>query len=102
MLTIAWREPTAGARPEAEQAARPVHSRPYFDEGIASLPSEGLSPATADFEEGIVRHAGPVETEGRIAVSVGKSTEQTKETEPGTIPATERYKQGSRSEKSRG
>jgi len=89
MLTIAWREPTAGARPEAEQAARPVHSRPYFDEGIASLPSEGLSPATADFEEGIVRHAEPVETEGRIAVAVENSTVQTKEPEPESIPATE-------------
>ena len=89
MLTFAWREPSAGARPGAEQARRPVLSKPYFDEGIASLPSEHLSPATADFEEGIVRHAEPVETEGRIAVVVEKSTAQAKEPEPESIPATE-------------
>jgi len=89
MLTFAWREPGASARPGAEPAGRPVHSKPYFDEGIGSLESERLSPATADFEEGIVRHAEPVETEGRIAVVVENSTAQEKEPEPESIPATE-------------
>jgi len=65
-----------------------VQSKPYFDKGIASLQHEDLSPAAADFEEGIVRHAEPVETDGRIAVVVENSTAPAKEQEPGSIPAT--------------
>jgi hypothetical protein len=91
MLTIAWREQELGAsaRPGAEEVGRPVQSKPYFDKGIASLEHEGLSPAAADFEEGIVRHAEPVEAEGRIAVVVENSTAPAKEPEPETIPTTE-------------
>jgi len=91
MLTIAWREQELGAsaRPAAEEAGRPVQSKPYFDEGIASLQNEHPSPAAADFEEGIVRHAEPVETEGRIAVVVENPTAPAKQPEPESIPATE-------------
>jgi len=87
MLTIAWREQELGAsaRPGAEEEGQPVQSKPYFDKGIASLQHEDLSPA---FEEGIVRHAEPVETDGRIAVVVENSTAPAKEQEPGSIPAT--------------
>ena len=90
MLTIAWREQELGAsaRPGAEEEGQPVQSKPYFDKGIASLQHEDLSPAAADFEEGIVRHAEPVETDGRIAVVVENSTAPAKEQEPGSIPAT--------------
>ncbi|HYU21778.1 MAG TPA: hypothetical protein VEM60_01440, partial [Candidatus Dormibacteraeota bacterium] len=97
MFTIAWteNEPGARAKPETAQAGRPVHSRAYFDEGIlrraskaAPLQNEPLAPADADFDEGIVRHAEPVETEGSVAVAVEKATAQAKEPEPEFTPAT--------------
>lgn len=98
MLTIAWmeKEPGARARPGVAQAGRPVQSKPYFDEGIvrraskaASMQNEPLSPADADFDEGIVRHAEPVETEGSVAVAVENATAQAKEPKPEPTPATE-------------
>jgi hypothetical protein len=97
MLMIASTENELGARakPGPAQAGRPVHSKPYFDEDIigraskaAPLRNERLAPAAADFDEGIVRHAEPVETEGSVAVAVEKATVQAKEPEPECIPAT--------------
>jgi hypothetical protein len=97
MLTIAWTENESGARakPGPTQAGRHVHSKPYFDEGIARraskaapLHNEPLAPAAADFDEGIVRHAEPVEMEGGVAVAVEKATAQAKEPEPESTRAT--------------
>jgi hypothetical protein len=97
MLMIAWaeNEPGTRAKPGSAQAGRPVHSKPYFDEGVvrraskaAPLQNERLAPAVADFDEGIVRHAEPVETEGSVAVAVEKATAQAKEPEPESTPAT--------------
>ena len=97
MLTIAWREkePRAGARAAAEQASRPVYSKLYFDEGVvrrasteASLPNERLAPEAANFDEGIVRHAEPIETEGSVVVAVANAAAQTKEPELVSVPAT--------------
>jgi hypothetical protein len=95
MLMIAWteNEPGARAKPRSAQAGRPVHSKPYPDEGIvhraskaAPLQNEFLAPA-ADFDEGIVRHAEPVETEESVPVAVETAA---KEPEPETTPATGR------------
>jgi hypothetical protein len=97
MLMIAWteNEPGARAKPGSAHAGRPVHSKSYFDQGIvrraseaAPLNNESLAPAAADFDEGIVRHAEPVETEGSVAVAVEKATAQAKEPEPESAPAT--------------
>jgi hypothetical protein len=97
MLMIAWaeNEPGARAKPGSAQAGRPVHSKPYFDEGVvrraskaAPQQNEFLATAAADFDEGIVRHAEPVETEGSVAVAVEKATAQAKESEPESTPAT--------------
>ena len=94
---IAWmeNEPEARAKPGPAQAGRPVHSEPYFDEGIVRraskaerLQNERLAPAAADFDEGIVRHAEPVETEGSVAVAVETATAQAKEPEPESTPVT--------------
>lgn len=90
MLTIAWseKEPGARARAGAEQAGGPVHAKPYFDESIVgrspkvSLQNQSLYPASADFDEGIVRHAEPVETESSVAVEVENSAAHAKEEEP--------------------
>jgi hypothetical protein len=96
MLTIAWAENEPGdrARPGPAQAGRPVQSKAYFDDGIirrvsnaAPLQNENLTPAAADFDEGIVRHAEPVETEGSVAVAVEKATAQANEPEPEFTPA---------------
>ena len=90
MLTIAGTEKEAGpkAGPSAAQTGRPVQSKSYFDEGIvhrastaASLQSERFSTAAEDFDEGIVRHAEPVETEGSVAVEVENATAQANEPE---------------------
>jgi hypothetical protein len=95
MLTIAWTEnaPEARIRPGPAQAGRPLHSKAYFDEGIVRrgseamvLENERLAPAAADFDEGIVRHAEPVNTEGSVAVVVERATAQAKE--PESSPAT--------------
>jgi hypothetical protein len=78
MLMIAWTENEPGARvkPGPVQAGRPARSKPYFDEDrvrrsskAAPLENERLARAAEDFDEGIVRHAEPVETEGSIAVA---------------------------------
>ena len=79
MLTIAWAEnaPGAGVRPGSVQVGRLVRSNAYLDEDIARrasnvapLRNEHLAPAAADFDEGIVRHAEPVERAGNVAVVV--------------------------------
>jgi hypothetical protein len=97
MLRIAWTENEPGdrAKPGLAQAGRPVHSKPYFDEGIigraskaAPLQNERLAAVAADFDEGIVRHAEPVETEGSVAVAVEEATARAKEHEPESTPAT--------------
>jgi hypothetical protein len=97
MLKIAWAENEAGdtAKPGLAQAGRPVHSKPYFDEGSVRRASkaapqryERLAPAAADFDEGIVRHAEPVETEGSVAVAVENAPAQAKEPDPESTHAT--------------
>lgn len=91
MLRIAWgtNEPGGRAKAEVEPASEPAGSKSYFDESIvgraskASLQNQSLFPAAADFEEGIVRHAEPVETESSIAVEeVENATAHAKELEP--------------------
>ncbi|PYT82510.1 MAG: hypothetical protein DMG40_05760 [Acidobacteria bacterium] len=90
MLMMAWSayEPGAKSRPGEPQEGGLVRSKPYFDEGLvrrasetSSLLNEHLS-AAEDFDEGIVRHAEPVETEGSVAVAVEKATAPAKEPEP--------------------
>lgn len=96
MLTIAWgeKEPGARARAGTEQAGRPLYAKPSFDESIvyraskASLQNQSLSPAAVDFDEGIVRHAEPMEPEASVAVEEENAAAQTKEAEPGSTPAT--------------
>ena len=96
MLTIAWKEKEPGvrARAGAEQTGGAVRSKSYFDESIvgrtakASLQNQSLSPAAADFDEGIVRHAEPVEAEGSVAVEVETAAAHAKEPEPESTPAT--------------
>src|SRR5213082_1018219 len=85
MLTIVWteNEPEARAKPRPAQAGRPVYSN------AAPLQNESFDPAAADFDEGIVRHAEPVEMDGGVAVAVEEATAQAKEPEPESTPATE-------------
>ncbi|HEX8764968.1 MAG TPA: hypothetical protein VF740_07390 [Candidatus Acidoferrum sp.] len=90
MLRIAWeeKEPGGRARAEAEQASEPMRSKPYFDEGLVgrglktSLQNQSVFPAAVDFDEGIVRHAEPVETESSVAVEVENAASEAKEPEP--------------------
>ncbi|HVH70640.1 MAG TPA: hypothetical protein VNB49_05965, partial [Candidatus Dormibacteraeota bacterium] len=95
MLTMAWEnEPGARSRPGAPQDDGPARSNAYFDEGNvrraskASLDNQSLYPAAADFDEGIVRHAEPVEPEASVAVAMENTTAQAKEPEPEPTPAT--------------
>ena len=89
MLRIAWGENEPGSKPEAsaQYESEPVRSKPYFDEGFAgrglkaSLQNQSVYPA-ADFDEGIVRHAEPVETDSSVAVEVENPPAQAKEPEP--------------------
>ena len=90
MLRIAWAEKEPGTRPRAgaEQASPPVQAKPYFDEGVVgrtskvSLQNQSLYAAAADFDEGIVRHAEPVETESSVAVEEENGAAQGHEPEP--------------------
>jgi len=87
MLMMAWSENKSGARsrPGAPQEGVPVRLRPYCDEGIVRRASEASSPQNErlspaeDFDEGIVRHAEPVETEARHAVAMENATAPAKE-----------------------
>ena len=94
MLRIAWSEKEPGGRARAGEVGEPIHSKPYFDEGIAgrsskvSLQNQNLFAGAADFDEGIVRHAEPMEPEGSVAVEVENAAAQGKEPEPECIPAT--------------
>src|SRR6266699_280275 len=96
MLMMAWSENKSGARsrPGAPQEGVPVRLKPYFDEGIVRRASEASSPQNErlspaeDFDEGIVRHAEPVETEARHAVAMENATAPAKELEPESTPAT--------------
>ena len=95
MLRIAWSEKEPGGRPRAgsEQAGQPAHTKPYFDENIvgraskASLQNQSLFSAAADFDEGIVRHAEPMEAESSVAVEVESAATQAKEPEVESTPA---------------
>jgi hypothetical protein len=95
MLMMAWSENKSGARsrPGAPQEGVPVRLKPYFDEGIVRRASEASSPQNErlspaeDFDEGIVRHAEPVETEARHAVAMENATAPAKELEPESTPA---------------
>src|SRR5271169_6782513 len=71
MLTIAWTENEPGVRAKRGQGqvGRAGQSRTYLDEGMVGRSSKAeppqnelFVPAAADFDEGIVRHAQPVET----------------------------------------
>ncbi len=96
MLMMAWSENKSGARsrPGAPQEGVPVRLKPYCDEGIVRRASEASSPQNErlspaeDFDEGIVRHAEPVETEARLAVAMENATAPAKELEPESTPAT--------------
>jgi len=87
MLMMAWSENKSGARsrPGAPQEGVPVRLKPYCDEGIVRRASEASSPQNErlspaeDFDEGIVRHAEPVETEARHAVAMENATAPAKE-----------------------
>jgi hypothetical protein len=88
-------EPRGRAKPGPTRATQPVHSKQYFDERVipggspaAPPQNERVALAAADFDEGIVRHAEPVETEGSVAVAVEKATAEVKEPEPESAPAT--------------
>jgi len=48
----------------------------------ASLQNQSLGPAAADFDEGIVRHAEPVETESSVAVEEQNGAAHANEPEP--------------------
>jgi hypothetical protein len=93
MLTIAWREKEPATRAGTEQTGGPVRSKPYFDDSVvgrtskASLQNQSLFPAAADFDEGIVRHAEPVETEGSVALEVENTAAPAKEPEPESAPS---------------
>ena len=95
MLMMAWSENKSGARsrPGAPQEGVPVRLKPYLDEGIVRRASEASSPQNErlspaeDFDEGIVRHAEPVETEARHAVAMENATAPAKELEPESTPA---------------
>ena len=95
MLLMAWNgnEPGAKSRPGAVQESALVRSKPSFDEGLVRRASEAsslynarFSPAE-DFDEGIVRHAVPVEREASVAVAMEKAAAPTKELEPESTPA---------------
>ena len=100
MLMMAWSEnkPGAAPRPGAPQEAVPARLKPYFDAGLVRRASEAPSfyderpSAAEDFDEGIVRHAGPAESETSVAVATENATTPTplagKELEPESIPAT--------------
>ena len=94
MLRIAWSEKEPGGRARAGEVGEPIHSKPYFDEGIAgrsskvSLQNQNLFAGAADFDEGIVRHAEPMEPEGGVAVEVENAAAQGEKPEPECIPAT--------------
>jgi hypothetical protein len=84
MLMMAWGAPQNGG---------PVRAKAYF-EGIvrraseaSSFDNERLSPAT-DFDEGIVRHAEPVETEASGTFAMENATALAEELEPESTPAT--------------
>ena len=89
MLRIAWSEKQPGGRTSAaaEPPGGPALSTPYLDESIvgraskASLQNQSLFTAAADFDEGIVRHAEPVETESSVAIEVENATAHAKEPE---------------------
>jgi len=96
MFMMAWNgyEPGAKSRPAALQDAEPVRSKAFFDERdvrraseLSLLHDERYSPAE-DFDEGIVSHAKPVESEGGVAVAMENAAVQTKELEPEPGPAT--------------
>lgn len=97
MLTMAWSEKQPGAKPvpAAQRESGPARSRPYFDEGIvartskASLQNQSLSASAEDFDEGIVRHAEPAETEGSVAVEVENAAAPAREAETEPAPATQ-------------
>ena len=94
MLKMAWSEQEPGGRTRAggEQARESVHSKPHFDEGIvgraskASLRHQTLFSAAEDFDEGIVRHAEPVETEGSVVVAEEHAAAEANEPEPESTP----------------
>ena len=95
MLRMAWseKEPGARARAGTEQASQPMHSKPFFDEAIvgrtskASLRNQTLFSAAEDFDEGIVRHAEPVETGGSVVVAEEHASSQANEPEAELTPA---------------
>lgn len=98
MLLMAWsgNEPGAKSRPPALQDGRPARLKPNFEEGIvrrasvSPLQDERFSAAEA-FDEGIVRHAAPDETEASVAVATENASAQTKELEPEPISPTRAF-----------
>ncbi|HYY72526.1 MAG TPA: hypothetical protein VE778_02925, partial [Candidatus Bathyarchaeia archaeon] len=95
MLLIAWsgNEPGARSRPGAPQEGGPSRLKPYVEEGIvrraslaSSLEDERFSAAEA-FDEGIVRHAGPIETEASVAIATENVAAPVKAVDAESTPA---------------
>jgi len=96
MFLLAWRdyEPGAKSRQGALQEGGLVRSKACLDEGsvrhasdASLLDHERYSPAE-DFDEGIVRHAKPAETDESIAVAVENAAVQAKGRVPEPVPVT--------------
>jgi len=96
MFMMAWNgyEPGAKSRPVALPEDGPVRSKAYFDERdvrraseASLLHDERFSPAE-DFDEGIVRHAKPAETEGGVAVAMENAAVRAKELDAESDPVT--------------
>jgi hypothetical protein len=88
-MTFAESELAARAKPVPTQVSAPNDSKPNSDGRVSKtspLQNERLAPGTVDFDEGIVRHAEPLETEGGVAVAVEKATVTAKEAEPESVP----------------
>ena len=97
MLMMAWSEnkPGAAPRPAAPQEGVPARLKPYFDAGLVRHTSEVSSlyderpSAAEDFDDGIVRHAGPAEPEASVALATENAVAQAKGlVEPESTPAT--------------
>ncbi|HEX8765511.1 MAG TPA: hypothetical protein VF740_10140 [Candidatus Acidoferrum sp.] len=99
MLMMAWSDnkPGAGPRLGAPQERVPAPLKPYFDAGMVRSASEASSlyderlSADVDFDEGIVRHAEPAETEASVTVAVENATTPAKAADPESTPAAQAF-----------
>jgi hypothetical protein len=76
-MTFAESELAARAKPVPTQMSGLPNTKTNSHGQVSKVPplqNERLAPANLDFDEGIVRHAEPLETEGGVAVAVEKAT----------------------------